>query len=322
MRRLFALTAAALLGGLLVACQSETPTAVSASQLEGEGPAEVTERIAANLKEDNLLGAIQAAIPPADFETLQLEYEKDRKQPPSPADSAEYAMHMKSLTESDAETKLMAELEPLLVKYETEIAGQLPMFLAMGRGYSQQWLQEEKTLSAEQKTQLGQVIDAVAKWLESVNFADRARAKQAIAKVVATARTLDLPTLEAVRALTFEEAMGKAGLMSAGVKDVLAVYGFDINANLASIEAKVLEEAGDTARLSVSYRLFDQALSTETAMVRRDGRWYGKDTLAKLDRERSAPAVAREGDDESGDGSDDFRDSDDVEDEATAPAGN
>jgi hypothetical protein len=292
MSRFLSILAVALLGLALTACQPDAPAPTDAKTLAADDPAEVTERIADELKADNLLGAVQAALPPDDFDAMRAEYEKSRAETPSEAERVEFAETMEKLTKPDAEQALMAELEPALVKFETEMAAQMPLMLAMGRGFAQQWLTESRELNEQQKTQAGAMLDAVAKWLESVKFADRELARQAIAKVVATARALDLKTLDAVRALNFEEAMAKAGIVSAGTKDVLALYGLKINEVLDSVESKVVSEEGDVAKVEVEYRMFDQPLKAETEMVRRDGRWYGKDTLAKLDLERGQQADA------------------------------
>lgn len=317
MSRFFSVTAVVLLGLLLAGCQSEKAEVVSAKTLESDTPADAIERIAAELKADNLLGAMQAAMPKTEFEAAKAEYEKSRKETPSAEDRAEFETNMAKLTADDAEQALMAELEPLLAKYETEFAAQLPMFLAMGRTYANQWLQEDKTLSEDQKKQATQMIDAVAKWLESVNFADRKLAGQAIGRVVAAARALELKTLDDVQALEFEQAMAKASIVSSATKDVLALYGLKINDALASVDAEVLSTEGDAARVSVAYRMFDQPLEAEANMVRREGRWFGKDTLEKMERERAAAAAEAKSAGPS-DSSDDFQDQDDLNAEAEA----
>ncbi len=296
MNRILRTCAAGLLGLSLVACQSETPQATDAETLAADSPADVSERIAGELKDDNVLGALQAAMPPADFDEVKRRFEESRKEPPSAEDSAEFAANMAKLTAADAEQQLMAELEPLLAKYEAEMAAQLPMFVAMGRGYAQTFLQESKEISEDEKKQATQLLDGIANWLSTVNFGDRDLARQAIAKAVATARALDLQTLEQAQALEFEPAMAKAGIVFSGIKDILAVYGLNVDAALASVDSSVVSEQGDSARVKIAYRLFDKPLEVEADMVRRDGRWYGKDTLAKLDAERSKAAQAEAGD--------------------------
>lgn len=297
MRSLFRITAFALVGLMLAACQPDTTDVADPKTLEADGPAEVTERIAADLKTDNLLAALQAAVPPVVLDEMKAEYEKSRAKVPSEAERVEFADNMAKLTADSAEATLMAELEPMLVKYETEMAAQLPMFVAMGNGYAQQWLKEDKTMSEDQKKQITQMIDGVGKWLGSVNFADRKLAADAISRIVAGARALQLKTIEEAKALTFEQAAGKASIISATVKDVLALYGLKINDALGSVQASVVSEQADAARISVEYKFFDQPQKVETDMVRQQGRWYGKDTLAKIERDRaaaSAPPVAED----------------------------
>lgn len=283
MKRLIALSLTTLLGCGLAACSSEAPQqAASSASLQSDGPADVAPRIAQDLKTNNLLGAVQAMLPPDAFAEMKKEYEDARKEEPSDEDRAEFATMMAKFTEADAEAKLAAELEPLLQKFETEMAAQLPFMVAMGQGFAQQWLQEETTLTEAQKAQASGLLTATGNWLQSVKFADRELARQAIARTVETARALELKTLDEARALSFEDSMGKFGIAFAGAKDVLALYGLKIDDALGSVNAKVVSEEGDQATVAVSYRLFDQPLEMETSMIRQDGRWYGKDALESI----------------------------------------
>lgn len=291
MTRFPAVCLAALLGLALAGCQSEPQQAADAKTLAADSPADAATRIAKDLKDNNLLGAVQAAVPPAHFEKLKLEYDQGRKEPPSAEDRASFAESMGKLTAPNAEQALMAELEPMLQKFEAEMAAQMPLMVGMGRGFAQQWVQESKEFSAEQKKQVGDLLDAVAKWLQEVKLTDRELARQAIAKAVSTARALELKTIDDLQALSFEQAMGKGGIAFAGIKDILALYGLKVDEALGSVSANVLAQEGDSAKISMQYRLFGQPLQVETDMVRRDGRWYGKDSLAQLDREAAAIAA-------------------------------
>jgi hypothetical protein len=286
MRRLTRLCLLALLATGLMACQSEEQ-GVDPAALAADGPADVAVRIADNLKNNNLLAMVETALPPSDFASMREEYERERKEAPSDEERAEFAKTMTKLTEPDAETKLMAELEPALVKFETEMQAQMPMFLAMGRGFAQQWVMESKDLTDVQKQQTQALVDAAAKWLESVKFADRALARVAITKAVSTARSLELATLDDVQKLEFEQAMEKAGVVLGGAKSILAVYGLDVDKSLASVKSSVKSESADTAVVDVTYTLFDQPLSVETEMVKKDDRWYSKDTLKNIESQRA-----------------------------------
>jgi len=306
MTRFPAVCLAAVLGLALAGCQSEPQQAADEKTLSADSPADAATRIARDLKDNNLLGAVQAAVPPAHFEKLKLEYEQGRQEPASDEDRASFAENMAKLTAPDAEQALMAELEPVLQKFEAEMAAQMPLMIGMGRAFSQQWLQESKELSDEQKKQAGDLLDAIAKWLQEVKFTDRELARQAIGKAVSTARALQLKTIDDLQALSFEQAMAKGGIAFAGIKDILALYGMKVDEALGSVSASVLAQEGDSAKISMQYRLFGQPLQVETDMVRRDGRWYGKDSLAQLDREASAAAISAADGAQDADGEEEF----------------
>ena len=72
-------------------------------------------------------------------------------------------------------------------------------------------------------------VEALAKWVQSVKFTDRALAKQAVAHVVDTARQLELTTLDQARALDFDTAMDKSGIAFRGAKKVLETYGLSLD---------------------------------------------------------------------------------------------
>jgi len=76
--------------------------------------------------------------------------------------------------------------------------------------------------------------------------------------------------------------LGKAGTVLQGVKRITAVYGLDMDKTLASVKAETLSQEGDDAKVRVSFSLFDQPLSFETEMTRKDGHWYGKKSLEEM----------------------------------------
>jgi hypothetical protein len=282
MKRLATLAFASLMSLSLVGCQKdETPAAAAAP---GD-PAAAVERSAADLRAGDLLAVVRGALPPTHYERVRSEWRQRMvSDPPSEEDKAQFAQTMAKLTAADAEAALYAEFEPQLAAMEAEMGAQLPLMVGMGRGFAMQTVQQSEQLTAEQKKQAGELVDALANWLQSVNFFDRELAKQAIAKVVSTARALDLQTLDQVQALEFEQAMQKGGIAMRGLFDVLALYGLKIDDTLASVDAEVLSQEGDAARVKVGYQVFGKPLTVETEMVRIEDRWYGKDAVVELDK--------------------------------------
>src|SRR5690606_32114781 len=138
------------------------------------------------------------------------------------------------------------------------------------------------------------LVAALLAWAQPTLFTDRDRAREAIAALSATARQLDLPTLEQARALEMMPAMEKGGIALAGVKQVASVYGMDLDASLDGVEAKLLSSEGDTARVKVSYPLVGQTISFETQMQRVGEGWYSADAIkqAEADLAEAGPELA------------------------------
>lgn len=286
MKRLVLLACSSLFVLGLVACGDKgvsEPASQAAVARQTSDPAGAVEAFAAKLREDKLLEAVQLAVPPANLDDLRTQWTKKMAQEtPTEEERAEYAEQMTKFTAPDAEAALYAELEPLLIKYETEMAAQMPMMIGMGQGFATQAINANEDLDEAQKKQAVEVLSALGGWLQSVNLADRELARKSIAVAVKAARKLELPTLEAVRALDFDHTMGKAGTVFAAAKEILALYGLDINQSLASTKASVVSTEEATAKVAVAYTLLGKSLSTQTDMVEVDGRWYGKDTIEQL----------------------------------------
>jgi hypothetical protein len=288
MNRIAALALASLTALSLIACEKEevageSPAAVAKAT---SNPADAITAAAAKVKEGDVLAVIQMTVPPKHVERMKSNWKsKFNEEPISDEDRAEFAQTMAKFTAADAETALYAEAEPELVKFDAEMAAQMPMMIGMGQGFAMQAIQNNETMTESQKKQAGDVVAAMATWLQGVKFGDREMAKKAIGEAVATARALNLKTLDEVHALSFEEGMAKAGEAFQGMKRVLAVYGLNLDETLSSVKANVVSQEGDNAVVKVDYRIFNQPLSFEAEMVQVDGRWYGKDSVAQLERE-------------------------------------
>jgi hypothetical protein len=293
MNRLSVLAFAGLTAFALAACQKEDTAGQSpaATAKATANPADAISATAQKLKAGDVLAVIQMSVPPAHYERMKADWKKEvNAEPATDEDRAEFAAMMAKLTAPDAEKALLTEAEPELVKFETEMAAQMPLMVGMGQGFAMQAIQANESMSEGQKKQAGDVITAIAGWLQGVKFADRALIKQAIEASVETARALELKTLDEARALEFEPAMAKAGIAFNGLKEVLAVYGFKLDESFDSVKTQVLKQEGANATVKVDYQILGQPLSFETEMVEIDGRWYGKDTIAQIEKELNKPA--------------------------------
>ncbi|HET7842894.1 MAG TPA: hypothetical protein VFL14_01990 [Xanthomonadales bacterium] len=283
--------AALAFAAALAACGGKTEGGASVANTST--PQGAIDAAVQSLKAGDLKALVESQVPPSHMDKMRADWKADMaKDPPSDQEKAEFAQQMEMLTSADAEAKLMAQLEPELVKFETEMAPQLPLMIGMGKGLAANGIQENKELTQEQKDQAVKSIDALAKWVQETNFTDRAKVKEAVSKVVASARELNLKTLDEARALSFDDAMVKGSVALRGFKDVLNVYGFSLDKMLDSVKTEVVSQTGDAAKVKVSYMLFEQPLSFETDLVQVDGRWYGKQTIEKLNNPEPADDAA------------------------------
>jgi len=283
-RYVFALALAAA----LAACGGKQETAAPDLSQTGTPDGAIAAAVQ-SLKAGDMKSLVESQVPPSHMEKLRTEWKADMaKDPPSDEEKKEFADQMAELTASDAEDKIMAKLEPELVKFETEMAPQMPLMIGMGKGLAANGLQENKELTQEQKDQAVKSIDALAKWVQETNFTDRAKVKAAVSKVVASARELNLKTLDEARALSFDDAMVKGSIALRGFKQVLDVYGFSLDKMLDSVKTEVVSQTDAAAKVKVSYQLFEQPMSFETELVKVDGRWYGKQTIDKLNNPEPA----------------------------------
>jgi hypothetical protein len=253
--------------------------------------ASVSATVAA-LRANNVGVFLQNALPPDELAKLKTDWTKDvNKDPVTDEDRKQFADTMTKLTAPGAEDKLYADMEPQLKEFDTKTAQQMPMMIAMGQGFAQSAIQQSKDLNDQQKQQTQALIDATAKWAQTAKFTDPALVKGAIAAACKTARDLNLKSIDEARALNYDQAMQKAGIVVGGVKQIFAVYGLNMDKALDSVKVETASTTGDTAKVKVSYTAFDQPFSTESDLVKVDGRWYGKQAIEQWNKHQQEEAA-------------------------------
>ncbi|MBN8728419.1 MAG: hypothetical protein J0H15_12055 [Xanthomonadales bacterium] len=295
---------AVLLASLLFAvsaCGEKTPEQAAAPAAQASTPDGAILRSAQLLKNDDIQGLIRHAMPPADYERTRAEWTRDvNSTPVTDEDRQKFAETMQKLTAPGAEEALFAEIEPQLRAFDAEYQQQMPMYVAMGTGWLQGMVQESKDLSPEARQQAIAAIAAMGEWVRKTRFTDPASVKQIIAILVRAAREVDVHTLEQARALGFEQSVDKMRITVRALKDALAVYGLSVDRTLESVKAEALSNDGNTAKVLVSYTLFDTPLTGEMEMVNVDGRWYDKDTIDKLRAQAAESSGDEAGPDDAG----------------------
>jgi len=251
-------------------CRREPP-AIEGAPTE---PVAAVQALAEALREGDLAHYARLSVPPA----MQAEQAMLWQQAPAafdPAEAERWREWMAQLTAPDAEARLWARIEPRLQDLEQQAGPSWAVVVGMLGGFASAAITADTTLNPAQKAHAKRLVEVVSHWArEPSHFTDRARAQAAIAVVVRTARALELPDPETLRALDREAALDKGSIALQGGKALAAIYGIDIDAALAKVGARVIALDGDQATLEVGYLLLDQFIAFEQPMVRIDGGWY------------------------------------------------
>lgn len=278
MNRKLLLTLPALATALLLAAcgqQEDQAAGVSPADAEDLAPHEAVEQSVAALRDNNIKAFLQLTLPKAKYEDMQAQWAKKKEEPIKPEEKQEYAATMERLTQDGAEEKLMADLRPQL----EQMRPQMPMFVGMFQGIVQSAIAQSEDMSDTQREQAQSALTAMAGWAQRTDLASPDLAEQAVGITVETARELDLPTLEDVRALGFDEMLTKAGTLFSGLKQVLAVYDLNVNEALDSVEAETVTQDGDSATVRTTFQFLGTEQTVDSELIKVDGRWVSKEAM-------------------------------------------
>lgn len=267
--------------------------ATAAIAATAESPHAAIEAVAQSLRAGNLKAILEATVPPARMVQVRGEWLEEMKSKPiTDEDRTKFAEQMDKLTAADAEEKMWAELEPTFNEKKAEVQMQMPMMIGFGRGMLASTIEQNAELSAQQKAQSVAALDAFVGWAQNANFMDADLAKKSIGIVCATARELDVKTLDALHALDFDQALAKGDIAFTGLKKLLDVYGLSMNQTFESVKAETVTQKGDDAKVKVNFNLLGKPLDYEADMVHYEGRWYGKEILSELQKNAQGGEVA------------------------------
>ncbi len=270
----------------IAACNRDSATSSSDA---ASGPQQALRKSIELTREGDIGGLIENMLPPEEFKRIKAEWASQKDQPPiDDAARARFAETMAKLTAADAAEALFKEFEPDIRQFDAQYQQQIPTMVAMGRSYLKGLTQQNQELSSSEKEQAANIIDALAKWVETTRFTDPDLVKKALSILTESARELDLKSLDEARNLSFEQSVPKLKISFNGLKKALELYGFSIDQTLDSATTELVSSSGDSAVVKVSYTLLDTPLQSSVEMVRINERWYNKDTIDKL--------KAREGD--------------------------
>jgi hypothetical protein len=281
-------SAALLLVAALAVAGCERAPAPAAAPTPTE-PAQAVEQLIQDLRRNDFASYARHSVPPALHARLDQAWNEGRTRWP--------------LTELPLDDRLPAFLsalaapgaeKQLLTTYNRQFSGagaELRSAASTLGLFATQYLRKEGDYSADERAHYAQLVAALSRWGQKAPRGDPQRARRTIPQLVAAARQTGLAGgPDTFRQLGMQRSLERFGPFFARFKQVLTTYGLDVDADLASARATLVERDGDRGRVRLDYTLAGQKIEAHLAVERHDGHWYLSDALRHAETQASAPA--------------------------------
>lgn len=278
---------AALAFTALLACHRDT--AVGADQAPRQ-PAAAVMQLADDLRRNDLAAYARHALPPELHEQVRAAWGRGQTLWPLtqlPLDRQVPGM-LQALAAPDAERTLST-------LYRRQFAGahrELRAAASTMGLFAVQYVNGQDSYSEQEREHLVQLIAALSRWGQQAPLGDPALAEAALPPLVAAARATGLGEPGALAATGMTGSLERLGPFLAEMKRVLAGYGLDLDAALGSVQATLLEQTGDQARVRLRYTLAGTPVDAVVLMERSNGRWYPADAVRHARAQVAAAAAA------------------------------
>ncbi|QDV09420.1 hypothetical protein Poly30_49780 [Planctomycetes bacterium Poly30] len=221
-----------------------------------------------SLKEKKISAFLQSVVPQAELAKMRDGWKKAQSEPVSPDEDKEFQAFMGMATAEGSEEMLFLMVKPYLKDAQEQLQGVTMMLPMMAAGAL-----ENADVPAETGAMIGQLSAKLAK----LDITDEDKAREAIGVFVKAARALDVETASEIKALSFEDMLGRVDIAYAGLIDILGVYDLSPQKTLESMSVKMVSTEGDHARMEMTFSLFGaEPQSMPFEMERIDGRWFPK----------------------------------------------
>lgn len=274
---LFACLAAVALA--LPGCGERARAPDAAPVQEAPTPGETVRLLTAHLRGNDLEAFARDAVTPEVHARLEAAWRDGRTR--WPLDQLPFAQHlpgaMAALSAPDAEQALQQGYDRQLANASLASAAQ---FLTV---FTVQYITQQGDFSASEREHYPQLVQALGAWVAQAPIGERPRAQAAIATMSAAAREARLDSDAAFAEAGMAEGLRRMSKVLATAKQVLASYGFDLDADLGDMQVQLQSQTGDLARVRMQYSLAGSPIDTVVNLERRDGRWYVSDFLRRAE---------------------------------------
>jgi hypothetical protein len=252
------------------------------------GPAAAVRQLIHRLRDNDLVGFAQAAVPPAEYAQLEIAWREGRSRWPLtelPLDDQLEAL-LSALAAPDSERTLQQGFKRNFANQDKDLkdaARSLGLF-------GVQYVKREGVYTDEERAHYAQLIAALSEWAQRAPLSDPQRGMAAIPPLVAAARKTGLTDEQSFREAGMTGSLRRLSPFFAQAKALLAGYGLPLDRSFSELRTVLVEQKGDQARVRVHYPLGEREIDTVVSLQRRAGRWYLTDYLHHAEQALAVPA--------------------------------
>jgi hypothetical protein len=277
----FALAAAAC----LAACERAPPP-----QPGAERPAQAVRAVVDRLRANDPAGFAVVAIPPELHARMETAWRTGRSQWPLDELPLEDRLPglLATLSKPDARTSLQAAFDRQFANSADELRSAATSLGVFGV----QYIRKEGQYSPAERDHYAQTVAALSHWAAQAPLSDKKRARGAIALLATAASRTGIASGEDLENLGMDESLERLGPFLAATKQAFSTYGLNLDATFDSVDAALVQQTGDMARVRVRYLLAGEPIDTVLDVRRIGGRWYRADYVRNAEASLEGP-VAR-----------------------------
>jgi hypothetical protein len=271
------------------ACQREQALAPAVAIGDNTRPAQTVLLLTRHLHDNDLEAFARDAVPPALHAQLVTAWREGRTRWPLqelPFDER-LPQLLASLAEPGSEKRLQQVFDRQFSGAHAEIKAAAS---ALGL-FGVQYVQQDAEYSAAERAHYAQFVTAISSWAATAPLGDPLRARKAIPQLARAARTVGLASEADFAKAGMATSLRRLGTFLGEGKQVLALYGLQLDDSLAGLQATLQNQTGDTAKVRMQYTLGGEAIDTVVDLERRGGRWYLSDYLRHAEAAVARPAV-------------------------------
>lgn len=256
----------------LIACgedQGAGSAAKEVAKLDINSPDGAFKAVIASLRSNDIKTMIQTSMSEEQYNELVAEFDKNKATQFSESDEMQFQQMMGMLTSEGAEDTLYAMAAPQL----EQARAMLPMMLMMGKEQAIQGIKSNPMIPEGQRESMSKVAGAAIDWVGENDILSEEVTKGAIAAAVATAKELNMSSLNEVKDMSFDQALDKGAVVMGGVKNIMGAYGISMDDMLDSVELSNVQVNGETATMDMTMELFGEKITQAVNMVQKNGKW-------------------------------------------------